>query len=68
VLIGLLAGVPLAIGAGRLLASELYGVSTWDPFALGLATVSLAVCAFFAAIVPASRAASISPTTALRAD
>ncbi len=34
VAIGLLIGLPLAIGAGRLIASELYGVSSWDPVAL----------------------------------
>jgi predicted permease len=67
-LIGLLAGVPLAIGAGRLLSSELYGVSSQDPLALALAASALAVCAFVAAIIPASRAASISPTTALRTE
>jgi ABC-type antimicrobial peptide transport system permease subunit len=66
VLIGLLAGVPLAIGAGRLISAELYGVSSWDPFALTVAASALAVCAFIAAVIPASRAASISPTNALR--
>jgi len=66
VLIGLLVGVPLAIGAGRLLAAELYGVSSWDPFALLLATCALAVCASCAAIIPARRAASISTVNALR--
>jgi ABC-type antimicrobial peptide transport system permease subunit len=66
VVIGLLAGVPLAIGAGRLISAELYGVSSWDPFALTVAACALAVSAFIAAIIPASRAASISPTNALR--
>ena len=64
--LGLLLGVPLAIGAGRLLSAELYGVTSWDPPALIVATVALSACAFAAAIVPASRAASISPTEALR--
>jgi predicted permease len=68
VAIGLLLGIPLAIGAGRLIATELYGVSTWDPLALGVAAGALAVAAFFAAIIPATRAASISPITALRTD
>jgi predicted permease len=68
VLLGLLIGLPLAIGAGHVIASELYGVSWWDPFALGLAAVSLAICAFFAAIIPANRAASISPVIALRGE
>ncbi len=66
VLVGLLLGLPLAVGAGYLIASELYGVSSWDPLALAIAAVALAVCSFFAAIIPANRAASISPMTALR--
>ncbi len=66
VFIGLLVGIPLAIAAGRLIASELYGVSSWDPLALALAAVALALCSFVAAIIPAFRAASISPMSALR--
>jgi predicted permease len=66
VLIGLLLGLPLAVGAGRLISSQLYGVSSWDPLALTIAAGALAVCSFFAAIIPANRAASISPMTALR--
>ena len=68
VLIGLLLGIPLAIGAGRLLAAQLWGVKAWDPLALGVAAVSLGVCAFIAAMIPALRAAAISPMTALRAE
>jgi predicted permease len=66
VLIGLLLGLPLAVGAGRLISAQLYGVSSWDPFALTLAAAALAICSFFAAIIPANRAASISPMNALR--
>ena len=66
VLVGLLLGLPLAVGAGRLISAQLYGVSSWDPLALGVAACALAVCSFFAAIIPASRAASISPMQALR--
>jgi predicted permease len=66
VLVGLLLGLPLAVGAGRLISAQLYGVSSWDPLALGVAAGALAVCSFFAAIIPASRAASISPMQALR--
>jgi len=68
VVAGLTVGVPLAIGAGRLIASELYGVKSWDPGALAVAAVSLGLSALFAAIVPALRAAGISPTDALRAE
>jgi predicted permease len=66
VVIGLILGLPLAIGAGRLISAQLYGVSSWDPLALTVAASALALCAFFAAIIPASRAASISPVDALR--
>jgi predicted permease len=68
VLVGLILGLPLAVGAGRLISSQLYGVSIWDPIALGVAAGALAISAFFAAVIPAARAASISPTTALRAE
>jgi ABC-type antimicrobial peptide transport system permease subunit len=68
VLVGLVLGLPLAVGVGSLLSAQLYGVPFWDPLALGVGTVSLAACAFFAAIIPASRAAVISPLTALRRD
>lgn len=68
VLVGLVIGVPLAVGAGRLISAQLYGVSFWDPAALSVAAGALAVCAFFAAIIPAGRAASISPMNALRTE
>jgi predicted permease len=66
--LGLLIGIPLAIGAGRLLASQLWGVKAWDPMALSLATAALALCAFVAAMIPALRAAAIHPMEALRAE
>jgi predicted permease len=65
---GLALGLPLAVGAGYLLSAQLYGVQFWDPLALGVGALSLATCAFFAAIIPARRAASISPIRALRTD
>ena len=66
VLAGLILGLPLAVGAGRLISAQLYGVSSWDPLALSVAAGTLAICSFFAAIIPANRAASISPMNALR--
>jgi predicted permease len=66
VLLGLILGLPLAVGAGRLISAQLYGVSSWDPLALIVAAGALAICSFFAAIIPANRAASISPMNALR--
>ncbi len=68
VLFGLVLGLPLAVGAGYLLSAQLFGVTYWDPLALTAGALSLALCAFFAAIIPASRAASISPIRALRTE
>jgi predicted permease len=68
VIAGLVLGVPLAIGAGRLIAAQLYGVEFWDPLALTIAAGSLALCALMAALIPAGRAASISPMSALRTE
>jgi predicted permease len=68
VIAGLVLGLPLAVGAGYLLSAQLYGVNFWDPLALGVGTIALAVCAFFAAIIPARRAASIAPIRALRTE
>ena len=68
VVVGLALGLPLAVGAGYLLSAQLYGVRSWDPLALGTGALSLGACAFVAAIIPARRAASISPILALRSD
>jgi predicted permease len=64
--IGLLIGMPAAIFAGRFMASLLYNVKTWDPPVLIATTLILAIAAFLAAVIPAQRAASVEPMTALR--
>jgi predicted permease len=66
VVVGLVLGLPLAVAAGHLISAQLYGVSFWDPPALTIAAVSLGTCALFAAMIPATRAASITPIEALR--
>jgi ABC-type antimicrobial peptide transport system permease subunit len=68
VAVGLALGLPLAVAAGRLISSQLYGVSFWDPFALTVAAIALALCSLVAALIPATVAASISPMTALRTE
>jgi predicted permease len=65
---GLALGIPLAVAAGRLIQAQLYGVSNWDPVALGVAVGALALCASVAAIIPARRAASIPAVEALRVE
>jgi macrolide transport system ATP-binding/permease protein len=41
-------------------------VRTWDPVVLLTTTVILAIAALLAAVIPAQRAASVEPMTALR--
>ena len=64
--LGLAVGIPLAIGAGRLMGSKLFGVHSYDPLVLGTAAALLGLAAFVASVVPARTAASIEPMSALR--
>jgi ABC-type antimicrobial peptide transport system permease subunit len=64
--LGLLVGVPAAIGAGYLIAEQLFGVKPWDPVMLTAAVVLLGLAALLAAVIPARRAASLDPVVALR--
>jgi predicted permease len=66
--VGLLIGIPAAIGAGKLIADQLFGVKAWDPMMLGGATLLLGLAALVAALVPAQRAAGLDPVVALRAE
>jgi putative ABC transport system permease protein len=66
--IGILVAIPCSVMLGRLLRSQLFGVSTADPITLGATVLLIAAVAFVAAIVPARRASSVDPTTALRAE
>ena len=64
--VGLLLGIPAAIGAGKLMTNQLFGVQPWDPIRLALAIVLLCLAAFLASALPASRAARVEPMVALR--
>lgn len=66
--IGLALGIPAAIGAGKLMNDQLFGVKPWDPVMLTLATVLLGVAALLASLIPARRAASVEPMVALRSE
>ena len=68
VAIGLLIGIPVAIGAGRLMASSLFEVRSWDLRVLAVSIALLAVSAAAASLLPARRAASTDPVKALRTD
>jgi putative ABC transport system permease protein len=66
--IGLGIGIPAAIGAGYLMANQLFGVEPWNPLLLAGATVLLGLAALLAAVIPAQRASSITPMQALRSE
>jgi putative ABC transport system permease protein len=66
--VGLLLGIPAAMGAGRLITDQLFGVKPWDPMMLAGATLCLACAALIAAFIPAQRAANLDPVEALRAE
>ncbi len=63
---GLTIGVPVALAGSRVLASQLWGVKTYDPIILATAAIVLDACAIFAASVPARRATRVDPMVALR--
>jgi ABC-type antimicrobial peptide transport system permease subunit len=66
--LGLAVGIPAALGGVRLLGSQVYGVSGYDPRYLAAAALVLVVCAALAGFLPARRAAAIDPARTLRAD
>jgi len=65
---GLGLGVPAAIGAGKLMNNQLFGVTAWDPLMLALAVLALGLAALVASVIPAWRAAGVEPMTALRTE
>jgi ABC-type antimicrobial peptide transport system permease subunit len=66
VLVGLLAGVVLSVGAARLLRGVLYGLSSVDAVSIGVASLLFLTIALVASWVPSRRAMRIDPLVALR--
>jgi len=65
---GCVIGLAAAAATSHLLDSLLFAVSPFDPLVLSLAAASVMVLALVASLLPAARAASISPMAALRMD
>jgi predicted permease len=65
---GVLLGLLLAAGTGKLVSGMLYGVGAFDPLAFTIAPVVLAAAALLATWLPARRATRISPMAALRTE
>ncbi|MGA7411225.1 MAG: ABC transporter permease [Bryobacteraceae bacterium] len=64
--IGVVVGLPAAIGLSSLIKSQLYGLAPTDPLTLALATLLLAAVAGLAGFIPAFRASRVDPVRALR--
>ena len=66
VAVGVVVGLLMAFGAGRLVSSQLFGVEPTDTLTMVLAMVTMVLVAAVAGYLPARRAASVDPMAALR--
>jgi predicted permease len=67
-LLGTVLGIGLALAAGRLVASLLYGVAPRDPGVLVMVSVVLVFVAALASALPAWRASRVHPLEAIRSE
>jgi ABC-type lipoprotein release transport system permease subunit len=66
--IGIGIGIPLALLVSKALGSALYGVRPYDLLSYSLSACGVAFVALLASFIPARRAASVNPLSALRAE
>ncbi len=64
--IGIVVGMIVSFGATRLIASQLWTVSTYDPLTLTLVVTLMAVVGLAACYFPARRAMRVNPIVALK--
>jgi predicted permease len=64
--IGIAAGIPAALGATRLLQSQLFGLNAHDPATFTITVCGVTAVVLVAAYFPARRATKIDPMVALR--
>jgi predicted permease len=65
---GIVIGVGISLAAGRLIASQLYGVSPRDPLVVAVCAGVLVAVAIVACLAPARRATKVDPMITLRAE
>jgi len=63
--VGMAIAIPCVAALGKLVQSQLYGVTATDPATIAAAALVLAAGALVAAFIPAWRASNVSPTDAL---
>jgi predicted permease len=66
VAVGVVLGVAVALAAGRLIQTMLFGLKATDPATIGLAALTLVAVALLAGYLPGRRAARVDPLVALR--
>jgi ABC-type antimicrobial peptide transport system permease subunit len=64
--IGVAVGIPVTLAAGRLVQSQLFGLSPSDPVTVAVAVLFIGVVTLLAAYLPARRASRVDPVVALR--
>ena len=64
--IGLAVGIPAAIGLGRFVSTQLYGIQPNDPWIAASTVALIALVSAAAGLIPAHRASRIDPILALR--
>jgi predicted permease len=65
---GLATGLAVSVGVMQLLSARLYGISPLDPLTLIGVPLALALVTVVASLVPAHRAASVDPVSAMRCE
>ncbi len=65
-LAGILFGIVAALGLTRLMASQLFGVTSHDPLTFAAVAALLTLVALFSCYIPARRAVRVDPLVALR--
>jgi putative ABC transport system permease protein len=66
VILGVAIGLAASFGVGRIVATQLWGVSPYDPLTLTAVPLLLLITGLIACWVPARRAARVDPLVALR--
>jgi predicted permease len=64
--LGIAIGLPGGYALGKVVESQLFGLTARDPLTFGFATLALVTTALAAGLVPAVRAVRVDPMTALR--